>query len=1350
MFGNYNQQEQEQDQQIDDIDLVAMQQQLLQQQQRRLREKVQQQQQEQGPARLVLTFQEDCNPGDPSSHTIPVYKIDNEESLENRLIHTINLDPGMIPHWSSFFIFKNPLLKTMRFVDLFNVFTKQVPLRFELPTANPVKRPLMRRPGGVAAGGGGGGGAMAVPLGRAAMPPPPLVHPLVLIYRCLMDAGYKISVSDFLRLYMVHFLVSNFPLLLQEPHRRAIDLRTQRAPQILHVTVIDNLNKYDILRALGSNEIPSKMKTKWTMPYIEEELRKIKNLHDDRMEVFRASELLREEYNRIGNLPGEDCGPLNINGNIISFSVRTVETTGILFDRLRLRPEAPLARYKDFYKIFAPLGEFEGISLDESIKEGGSSALVVVNNQGGIIAHIINTAEGVNVQGMLKKDMSGWSNKEDLVSFLGFDDTPVVDRSDLGITVQFVIRTRKIPLDPSIFSNLCMNDALFRTFFQVNDSARLSKDNLSVYLYYTMQAAKKKKSRLEQELRIHGWSKHSSRFGDVSATLSPIHLEKGEFAINVNVTRAANQALVAMFRETLCKMIYRYTTLFDEQIALFRRYIMDQEWISPVVSLPPSTRGIADPVRGPFLDPRIFGGIHDWSTICQIPKENKNIVVIDAETASKKSEESWMKFPPASYKGIDPAYYYCPDDTYKVINLVKLDSITHPFGYAPCCTKKSHKVFEEMKAAVEYHIEKGYMPYFTQPISLREEMKNELTVLKYDNKLMRFIGQLGTPAPKVDQLMTALMPGLEFLRQSGSNWRFDSLLGCLEFHRAISTADMMMRSPQDIRQQLLSQTKTFLDVGAQQNFDIGVDGLRAMLLKWDENLSADRWIRILEEFFDVNMFVFTQNNRIIDFMRPRCYREFIFPFKNILGSRKIVFLMEHTSGTTNLILRYELIVGRNEQQQLLHDFDCYEQYFMLLEKAYSTFVGSKKTFIPFFLPRQQSQKTASPCLPSHQILDCYGKLRVVVYKNSFPAILFTAQAPWNLGIWNTQAAVLPSYTQITQFLQNERLDIKKTYLYKGGIAVLVVEDFIRLYFLATVDDTMSEPSRDTLPIYITGVVDMILMLLNPQDTYGGTDMLITENNQRLVNVLRDLCVLRFSLFMKSNIASMTMQTIPNLIREFLQTEIEFSDDVRIQISDLHPRMTNNPSLQTAGGKMILPRILETKLTYCLQWYSITKTKEFEMFPSLVESPSYFISVTNFTHHPLMILQKSLQPFHNRPYDVACQDPIDRLPDIVTINRLFFFYRPEESPLPIPYLAFLSSDRKQGMEMASHYINTRTWQITPPTTREQLSRPPPFAERRLIQGKYHWVQAQLETPIFYLATIANSAHLLFLLPLSKKK
>ena len=184
--------------------------------------------------------------------------------------------------------------------------------------------------------------------------------------------------------------------------------------------------------------------------------------------------------------------------------------------------------------------------------------------------------------------------------------------------------------------------------------------------------------------------------------------------------------------------------------------------------------------------------------------------------------------------------------------------------------------------------------------------------------------------------------------------------------------------------------------------------------------------------------------------------------------------------------------------------------------------------------------------------------------------------------------------------------------------------------------------------------------------------------------------------------------------------------------------------------MIMPRILEPKMKYCLLWYSITKTKEFEAFPMMIESPSYFVSVTNFSPRPDSILQKTLQLFHNRPYDIACQDPMDQIREIP--DRLFFYYYPEDTPAPVPYLAIVSIDRKEGIRRAFDFLQTGTWQqqLTPTPQQQQQQQRLPFAQRKMVQGKYSWIHAQLQVPLFYLASIPDSDRLVFLLPLRNPK
>jgi len=325
-----------------------------------------------------------------------------------------------------------------------------------------------------------------------------------------------------------------------------------------------------------------------------------------------------------------------------------------------------------------------------------------------------------------------------------------------------------------------------------------------------------------------------------------------------------------------------------------------------------------------------------------------------------------------------------------------------------------------------------------------------------------------------------------------------------------------------------------------------------------------------------------------------------------------------------------------------------------------------------------------------------------------------------------------------------------------------VHDFFILYFITRADAATPEPpplpSQSTVKPYVFKVIEMMRILLDRNDDFTGNDVLMTEDRQRFVNVIRDLCVLRFSIFMKDHLRSMTMHTVPELIDTFLLSEVEFRDDVTVNIRDLHPRMTNNAALEGRGGKILVPRILETKMKYCLQWFSITKTKDFEAFPALIESPSYYTSVTNFSYRPGSIVQKSLQPFHNRPYDVACQAPIDHIHE--TPNRLFFYYRPEETPAPVPYLAFITADRATGIKTATHYMTTGTWQaplssragaVATMQQQQQQQQRLPFAERRLARGTttYTWAQAQLQAPAFYIATISETDLILFLLPLQSK-
>jgi hypothetical protein len=707
----------------------------------------------------------------------------------------------------------------------------------------------------------------------------------------------------------------------------------------------------------------------------------------------------------------------------------------------------------------------------------------------------------------------------------------------------------------------------------------------------------------------------------------------------------------------LGKLLNLYSELYTSQVALFKQYNPKFEAYVP----PPQKEAAIMSTSG--LPSSIFSGVV-YSRSCQYPKPK----IITAEQAAKIIPDKKLLFPPLSYKAFQPQWYECPHmsknpkKNFIYPGLVEVKDIGHPFGYAPCCYKEtSLQDNTQISKDLEFYINNYYFEYFDKPVHLASIPKK--TDRKTTSIILNFIGQEAPLPEKLEQFMTLMEPSLEFNRVGTSKWKYDSLLGCLEYRRA-KLDNNIMQSPRELRATI---SATELNVGMQQNYDIGVEGILEILQNPNIGLEAKRFIRILEEYYNINIFVFTQtSDKQIDILRPHNYKEYYYSFWNRIKLRPIVFLIEY-----EISLKYELIMSRDDQGEVYYDFDCYKEYKSLLLHAYGTFCGQ----VPIEIPNH------SICQPffTHQILDCYGKARILLLQNLYPALLREPISPFALPSVPGDLPI-PTYSALTQFLDSHGIPIVQMYHYKQNL-ILGVKDFGMLYFICSSKGL--KVKECDIPSITTSkdanLIEIVSLLKNQNQNF-----IMTKQNIRLVNAIKDLALYYFSIFIKDILPKITLFNIKQSIDQFFELETTFVPTQQVtytSVTNIHPRFSNNPHL-IKDGKLILPAVLKKKLYFFLQWYSVTKTDLFHEYKNLIEIPSYFSYTSDFVFIPNHIIQTSLNSFKNSSTQSYIKDSLVTLKS--PIGKPFFYYNPKETPQNKPYLAFITADLEFGCRIASYF------------------------------------------------------------------
>jgi hypothetical protein len=1173
-----------------------------------------------------LEFTYDCL-SKKESILVHIFALDSIQEIKLRIMEASG-------NFSNYIFFKETFLQTHCILDLYRVF-----LEIPKPKPKPIRRPSMGKKPVVAKP------VVDEPVALGGQERNPLLN----IYNCCKSYGIKLF--NFLKLYVVFQMIQNFPFLLKQTlsadEKRVLDTLE---PQIK--LIIDSLPELSLFkdRCIDDNKTrvgKKEMKSEWTLEWLQTEIKNMLNKKDSNLQAIEAWTQLAMRYESLTILPIRDE---SIVGQVESFKVSTEDTTGILFNKLNLSIDYPIAKYTKFYKIYLVENGFTK-TQNEEITLDNTEALRILDKEGRLCFYIENQPKGLQIQCVLETE-SVISDRLLLIQFLKLEPQRVQASVSMGIVAEFYMDMEtKIPFDPSIFSNLCMNHPLFSKFLKINDTDKISRGK-SVFLYFTNYGKRHEKA--SQEIHVGGWNKIVSRFGDLTAILSPIQKKEKKCVVYVKVIRSATIEMVRMFQNSLGKLVHLYEELFQEQVALFTKYNPRFEpYIAPVEK-EISTSGVKN------LSNKIFYG--GFSRSCQFPK---GPVILSDAIATTKDNKHKLLFPPTRHKEFIPQWYGCNVPEYPYPGLITLNKVGHPFGYAPCCYKENHENDNlEVTKEIEFFIQHGYYEYFDKQVNFNTEKKG--TRLHTIYKIANFIGQEGPLPEKLEQFMNLLEPSLKFNKVGTNRWKYDSLLGCLEYRKAKLQETPFMKSPRELRTELLTFT---LEVGMQQNYDIGVEGIRHILQDPNTTIEANRFIRILEEFYNVNIFIFTQSiDRKIDILRPKNYKEYYYTFWNVIKRRPIVFLVEYSE-----LFKYELIMARDDSGSIDYDLDCYPEYRKLLLHTYGSFSGQ----LPIVIPNDCAMKD----LFTHQIFDCYGKTRIFLIQDKFPVLLSKPIAPFNLPTFIGELP-MPKYSVIKEYLDSKGIDIIQTYHYKQNL-VLVVRDFTLLFFICSSQGQQQQLRGLDIPSIAktqdTEILEIVHLLKN-----NGTNLIMTKDNIRLVNAIKDLCLFYFSQFMKDLLPKITLYNIGDSIRQFFENMVEFKPIEQLDyrsIEQIHPRISNNTHI-FHGEKLHLPQILERKLFFFLQWFSVTKTTLFHQYRNIIEIPSYFDYSSDFIYKTDHIIQTSLLPFQNSSSQSYCHLPLDSVTK--PLQTLFFYYHPKETKENKPYLAYITTDLRFGCRIATYF------------------------------------------------------------------
>jgi len=947
-------------------------------------------------------------------------------------------------------------------------------------------------------------------------------------------------------------------------------------------------------------------------------------------------------------------------------SVRSPITTGIVFDRLVLNEELCVAGYKSFYKIFTRSPVLKPQSFED--KSPDFYSLSVYSKDGKLSLYATDTETGIRVQCVLSAD-SILQDKASLFRFLRIEEDVVEDvpEKSAGLLAEFTIdNPSPYPNTPNaprwaafqapLLANLIMNDRVFSKFFSINDTDKISRQNHSLYIYFYSPFL----TETPENIYLTGWNRLSSRFGDLTAILTPIHLKKGDYKIHVKITRSVSRDVVERFHSILSRLMRFYNSRYDQEVALFESAIPGYHPVSTPVSV---STFIGETLTD--IDPIMFPS-NVYVRKCQNPSP----LIISAEQAAALPEERKLLFPPTPVDGIQPRWYTCPTEpfekdgkTYRYPGLIKLPRIPHPFHAAPCCYIEPHA--DKNRATIEEIMEKKRGVVKPDKVVYMPKTKR----LKSD-KIINNTGQLGDLPPAVARFFSILMPFAEFSRVGVPSEGWDPVLAALEYIHGVREKQAFFRSEKTLRAMLLEEN---LDITLQQNYDIGTDGA-ATILRENEYIDPTRFWKLLENFYRVSLFILCrEQDQTLRIVKPRFLRSYAW---TLVPTRPMVFLYQHFGGSTDSMNndgfpRCEVIgyVPKGSDKLVLETpFSDKLQH--LVQLAVATFSGDRLN-TPVRLPPRHPM-TAS--LDS-QVVDGLGKTRVLLFTEArYPAVLTRPMAPLKLPVL-TQPLFLPTANNVVEFLKACRATILEAQHFKKEYMFLHVNVFTPMVLVARY-------SEGVLPVEEVQEVEeeppfLQYLLPEPRSLFS-----IMNGTQRFAGVLQDYMLRLLSEYLGIHQGILTTKGIQEIVDSFLKEKIVYEDDYR-EPEVLSPLADQNPTL-FRDERLRLPSTLREKTPFFLRWYMSIKPEDLVRMRNSRVLPSFFQNIDDFTPRLYHIIQKSITPIQGYANYPFLNAPLDSLPPLER-NKVYYYYNIKETPQKHPYILVMATNKTDLLRMANHYL-----------------------------------------------------------------
>ena len=1076
-----------------------------------------------------------------------------------------------------------------------------------------------------------------------------------------------------------------------------------------------NLGLLDLKLTIFQNNIPNEsdvnnilelfLKNKLTIDLD----KKIKeNLNDNNEQIIRDFEKIEKIEN----------SNFFIEKKNIKLILKKSESTLLeIFNNIIVNKFVPFVTTNNLFKIYNNLIPFEdwNFSSDEGI------ILKILNTTKDIKKYNSNhyTTIGISRENdnfIIETQIyisDNYIKKNDLINIL-FDvlnlSTDIIEQN-LDYSITGIFSYPQYKFNNYILADLCLNNNIFSRFIRINESQNAHKSTNSVYIYFTDPSN-------DQLLTANITQKIFDNKDTYLKKISIKNLKFNEPYIRIKVSKSENIKYIDRFITIFSKLMTIYYEEKDNIISFYRKYLPDfgiekyQELKKEKIFLK-------------NIVPQLF--YPNYGTYCGFPP-----TIVDKETADTYPDNEKILFP----KDDDIQRYYVCDETkhkepgYKYPGIRKnpLEN-KDKYPYIPCCYK-----------SIDGKIPNGRILYDKYMLG-----KDTMNVLDLNNriittrKILKNSNQLGILPLNISKLLQIYdINNFKYYRKGSSRTK-NSFLECVlrgcgipkiqnKLAEIDNNYDVLKKFLIEKRLELITN-ENIISICRQENYNINSQEIVKNISNLDTYLDPKLYIKLLEYIYQVNIFLFTDNENEGSILIPNHvngYLQYINPYK------KTIIIYEHMgSYTDNLDYpQCELIVLNsikypeqflnsvfsNKIKQSIIDNVSKDSISNIQKYIYyqSSVIGNKlkKMLIKFIESYQLNRLLSRIRLPNiniiSQYIDNYGKTRFLeINFNNFIIKVGVSPIPplpvpeKKLDYFLTSN----NYDIIKKFINENNMYIKSQYIKDGKTVEINVssnEKFQKktVYHILINEIDIFENIDITLHNHFFEQEESLLQIFN--------------HNKRIARYLKEYVLWRFSYYIYENNIKINYYVH---IKDFFEKNIEIIPNFKYE--NIFKKFYIDTGIMK-DGKIIIggnnPEETKKRLMYCLYLEIQRNITRIINYKNKEYMENFFQDITDFTIHPNQVIlqgedsvekwiedKKYVTYLYNqimdnidKPYffknelinkKIAVLDRNDNLPDAIYKNLIWRrdSYNPidtdnsTESMLNIPYTIYSYTNTEDIIE-----------------------------------------------------------------------